>query len=669
MHLHLFLLLLALAGCSPRKFSEVNPYFTKQHKFAIDFDEDAPAVLPYRGVDLRTRGLSAPSFRMVCYPFIDDFWEMQWGNGRSEPLDLPHCTTNRSLLALELSDTTQGYAERAIPLPDGQGVAFCLDSKVSGPFSISLTAASDDMLWSHTARRLSENLLAVDGPNSEILLVGSGDGIVEAKCVTPPEKAPAWEFMLSKSRTPQVVIAFGSKLTEVQPRVEKYLKLSAKVIEASAVADMEKQAGFSLHTSDDRANQLAALLSCALIGADERVPNASHSQIEASAQISTALFLASRQKPVMVFPPSEKFFTEQAKRDNLRWGSAAFRGALYWGMADDDTLRWLSLDILTGLERLQAEYVTSDVAVVADDTPADSLMRLAVAHIRLAGLMQLGEDICFARGDHEAQSNFRRQSLWVSKRAQDMFARSAQEYRDFTTPPPMRLDAALDTSSAADASDTNEDEQQSPVSIPDTALFLSAGARCGFNWLDPRPLQMWNPRLSVGGFTWQKWIAYRIRGDVKLAETPDFDSLTALVLDGPLPGLLTGDPGFAGEPSLPVMAAAFQNIAEIYLGLKPDAFAHKVWIEPRLPSSWGHTAARVPFSTGFLHLDYDFGHDHAVIGISGIHREIQVYFGYPLPSGGFLRTQFTLVPGEHPQRIDLKHKEDNRLELIVNEVP
>jgi len=336
-------------------------------------------------------------------------------------------------------------------------------------------------------------------------------------------------------------------------------------------------------------------------------------------------------------------------------------------MADDDTLHWLSLDILDGIDRLQAEYMTSDAAVVADEAITDSLMRLAVAHVRLAGVMQLGEDISFARGDHEAQNAFRRESLWASKRAQDYFSKSAKEYREEFSPPPMQWETALDTTSEPEATDMSE--RPRVTTFPDTALFLSAGARYGFDWLDPRPISVWNPRLSVGGFTWQKWIEYRIRGDVKTSETPDFDSLTAMILDGPLPGLLTADPTLSGEPSLSVIAAAFENLAEIYLGLKTDAFQHKVWIEPRLPSSWGHTAARVPFSTGSLHLDYDFGHDFAIVGMSGISREVQIFIGYPLPGGGFLRTQFTLVPGDHPQKVNLHHREDNRVELVVTNAP
>jgi len=669
-HLHLFLLLLALTGCSPQKFSEVNPYFTKKGNFAIDFDRDAQATLLYGGVDLRTHGLSSPSFRLICWPYIDGACDIQWGNARGEPLDLSHRSISRSLLSLELADTTVGFIERTIPLPDGRGAVFYLDSKVSGPFVASLTMASDDTLWPHQARILSDKLIAFDGPDSTVVLIGSGDGIVSARCITAPGTAPAWEFTIAKTRTPQLVMAFGRKLSEVRPRIEKYMGLSPKRMAAAAVAGLEKQAGFSIHTSDERANETAALLSCALIGADVRVPKRTRLQTEESSQLAPALFLASRQKPLIVFPPSEKFFTEQAKRDNLRWGSTAFRTALSWGMADDDTLHWLSLDILSGLERLQAEYVTSDIAVVADETPPDSLMRLTIEHVRLAGLMSLGEDICFARGDHEAQNDFRRESLWASKRAQDYFTKSSRMYSERVSSPPMKLDAALDTTTAVEVPETDDsDEPPVDVSFPDTSLFLLAGARYGFGWLDNRPTVMWNRRLSVGGFTWQKWIAYRIRGDVLINETPDFDSLSALILDGPVPGLLTGDPGYTGEPSMPVMAASLENLAEIYLGIKPDAFAHKVWLEPRLPATWGHTTARVPYSTGYLHLDYDFAHNYAIVAMSGITCETQIFLGYPLPSGGFMRTQFTLVPGEHGQRIDLKHREDNRLQLFVTDAP
>jgi hypothetical protein len=672
-HLHLFLLLLALAGCSPRKYSEVNPYFNSKNKFAIDIDKDTPAALQYGGVDVRAYGLSVPTFRAECYPFMDSFWQMQWGNEHGEPLSLEHRTTQRSLLSLALTDTTAGFAERAIPLEGGRGLALYLDSKVPGPFSMTVTTAFNDTLWSHNARRLSEKIVAFNGPDSSLLMVGAVKGISKVDCLSPAQKAPVWQFTLGNTQTPQVIMAFGRKPAELLAFIQKQLGHSASAMEATALADLGSHAGFSLHTTDEHTNETAALLSCALVGADSRVPKVTRLQIEESSQLATALFLASRQRPRIAFPPSQNYYTEQAKRNNLRWGSAAFRGALNWGMADEDTLRWLSLDILEGLQRLETEYITSDISVVADETTTDSLMRLAAAHVRLAGLMGLGEDISFARGDHEAQTMFRRESLWASKRAQELFTKCARQYLDQVHPPAQRFDTMLDTESSSDsASEITPDadaETPAPTSVPDTVLFLSLGARYGFNWLDARPVVMWNSRLAVGGFAWQKWLAYRFRGDLTITQTPDFDSLSTLMLDGPLPGFLTADPAYAGDPSLPVMAAAFQNLAEIYLGLRPDAFEHKVWIEPRLPSSWGHTAACVPFSTGYLHLDYDFGHDHAIIGMSGINREIQIYFGYPLESGGFLRTQFTLVPGEHPQRIDLKHEKENRLKLDVNNAP
>jgi hypothetical protein len=92
-------------------------------------------------------------------------------------------------------------------------------------------------------------------------------------------------------------------------------------------------------------------------------------------------------------------------------------------------------------------------------------------------------------------------------------------------------------------------------------------------------------------------------------------------------------------------------------------------IEPRLPESWGHTTARVPFSDGFILLEYDFAREFAIVGAAGLSDPLEVFFGYPLETAGYLRTQFVLQPGDHPMRINLEHKAENRLDLNFFEVP
>jgi hypothetical protein len=323
--------------------------------------------------------------------------------------------------------------------------------------------------------------------------------------------------------------------------------------------------------------------------------------------------------------------------------------------------------VVAGLSSLQRDYASGDMEVLSDWTNKDELMRLAVAHVQLADLMTVGEEISLAQGEHEAQGAYRKEALRARRTARRLFTESVRQYRGLPESKQEKLTEVLDST------DT-EDFPEPPLPVfsatfPDTSLFLLAGARYGFNWLDDRPELFWNPRLGVGAFVWQRWTAHRLRSDVALKRTADYDSLLSYLLNGGIPGVLTPRPRVPDEPSLPAMAAAFQNLAEVYLGVRPDAFRHRVDIEPRLPESWGHTTARVPFSDGFLLLEYDFAREFAIVGAAGLSDPLEVFFGYPLETAGYLRTQFVLQPGDHPMRINLEHKAENRLDLNFFEVP
>ncbi|MDD5087750.1 MAG: hypothetical protein PHI18_02990, partial [bacterium] len=194
---------------------------------------------------------------------------------------------------------------------------------------------------------------------------------------------------------------------------------------------------------------------------------------------------------------------------------------------------------------------------------------------------------------------------------------------------------------------------------PDTLLLLRLGADYGFPWIADRPATFWTSELQPDGFLWQKWLVWRFRDDLKIQQTPDFDSLTALLLNGAWPGPLPDD----------ALAAAFQNLAELYLGIRPAATIGRVEIEPRLPAGWGKTRARVPYERGAIEVTYAFADDYADVGMADVSHELAVFFAYPLANGGFLRTQFSLVPGKHPQRIKLRRESDNRYRLETFEVP
>jgi hypothetical protein len=369
--------------------------------------------------------------------------------------------------------------------------------------------------------------------------------------------------------------------------------------------------------------------------------------------------------PAIVFPDSAP--TVEQARDNLLWGGPAYRAAFDYGMAPGDSLRALAWQVITGVSSLQREYVSGNREVLSDWTIQDEFMRLAAAHVQLADLMGLGEKLSQAQGEHDAQGSFRREALRAGRITRTLLNQSARIHRGEPESKRGKLLELLDT--------TETEDFPTPVlpafleTFPDTALLLLSGARYGFNWLDERPERLWDPRLGVGAFVRQRWLAYRLRSDVTLKRTADFDSLLAQLSGGAVPGLLTKRPHISGEPSLSAMAAAFQNLAELYLGVRPDAFRGYVGIEPRLPESWGHTTARVPFSEGFILLEYDFAHEYAVVGAEGMSDPVEVVFGYPLEAAGYLPAQFILQPGDHPQRIELEHKPQNRLDLRLSEGP
>jgi hypothetical protein len=105
----------------------------------------------------------------------------------------------------------------------------------------------------------------------------------------------------------------------------------------------------------------------------------------------------------------------------------------------------------------------------------------------------------------------------------------------------------------------------------------------------------------------------------------------------------------------------------LYLGVHPDWLRQRVEILPRPPHGWGHTVARVPLNTGFLHLDFDFKNGSAVIRSSGIEHGLDVFFGFPLPTGGFSRTQFTLSPDSPRASIKMNRDSENRVKLTVDQ--
>ena len=663
-HLHLILLLALVVGCKPLPWGADNPYPSNKNRIVISFDEETQGVLFHQEADLRLSGQAAPDFRLRVSPFLSGYMRTFWGGADGDPLELPRRAWFRSLTSLWLEDPSEKIAERAIPLPGGKGAAFTLEGSKKSRYRFSLSAPAADSVLQSPPVRVAKKTMVFRGPRG-VLVVAASVRMDSVHAQPSVSDSSGCSFSLTAARRPQVVLLFDRNEKDARKMAERLARTSPAKLEALAMADLRSRIAFALKTEDDSTNRAFALLSSALVGASPRVAVETRAQIAEAATLTAALFLASREQPAVVFP--EAAFTDEETRDNLRWGGPAYRAALDYGMAPDDSLHALAWRVVAGLSSVQREYASGDMELLSDWTNKDEFMRLAVAHVQLADLMTVGEEISLAQGEHEAQGAFRKEALRARRTARRLFTESARQYRGLPESKQEKLTEVLDST------DT-EDFPESPLPVfsatfPDTNLFLLAGARYGFNWLDDRPALFWNPRLGVGAFVWQRWTAHRLRSDVALKRSADYDSLLSYLLNGGIPGMLTTRPRVPDEPSLPAMAAAFQNLAEVYLGVRPDAFRQRVDIEPRLPESWGHTTARVPFSDGFILLEYDFAREFAIVGAAGLSDPLEVFFGYPLETAGYLRTQFVLQPGDHPMRINLEHKAENRLDLNFFEVP
>jgi hypothetical protein len=277
--------------------------------------------------------------------------------------------------------------------------------------------------------------------------------------------------------------------------------------------------------------------------------------------------------------------------------------------------------------------------------------------------MNLGEEISSLRGQSIPTGLYRRKALDATKRAQTSFEASFRDYRN----------AQLVTKSRAGAAKAKTIEEPDPLlmpdeqkevssSYPDTAAFLLAGARYGFTYLgrDPskliRQTPLWNPYL------WQQWIRYQFTTSSALNSTSDSDSLITVLLEGPVPGMLTDQ----GQADLIASSLALQNLSEVYLGIQPNWADHKLTIDPRLPENWGRTSARVPLGTGFLFVDYNLVKETATIRLENIQYEFNVLFFYPLPSGKSLQTQFKLAEERPEVQIFITRDRGNRMRLEID---
>ena len=660
LQLHLLLLIFAVWGCGTPQTAIENPYLSGKMQLLLPLDRTQEAVVRFGAAQVRLSTAAEAAVRFENPDFAGGMWELQWSAG-SIPLSREKRSLHRSLASLIVSDSATAAAERITFLPQGAGIVYSVDGRSVDSLACSIRFRGMDLrtltLRTHGSRAWSTRLqggaaaIAVSGSKPRYELAG---------------ESAEWTFTTAPAEKRRLVLAFAESEEAAAALAESFVELQDEPCEAQTLAALRERLPFQLQTQDDRAHQIHALLAVTLAGAMPRALPAAREQIESDARLSAAGYLAARARPVIVFPPDPQSVTPRQKQDALRWGSAAHRAALAYGMAGDDTLAQVSLDILSGFSTLQADYIGGDLEVLATPAIRDSLLRLSLAHARLAGVLSLGADVANARGDRNSHGIFQRDAIRASRKAQSYFSAYTRQRK-----------LALESSRREELVEFF-DENDSTLALrydpelllfPDTLLLLGAGADYGFSWIADEPATFWKSELHPDGFVWQKWVEWRFRDDLKILQTPDFDSLTALLLGGAWSGLPPEETAAPHAHDLSAPAAAFQNLAELYVGIRPGAQTDWVDIEPRLPSGWGKTRARVPYERGVIEVTYVFADDYAEVGMSEIGHELNVFFAYPLASGGFLRTQFQLAPGKRPQRIELKRESDGRYRLNIKDAP
>jgi len=657
LQLHLLLLIFTVWGCGTPQADIENPYLSGKMQLLLPLDHKDETIFRFGPAQVSLSTVAEAAVRFENPDFAGGTWELQWSTGAS-PLSREQRSLHRSLASLIVSDSATAAVERITFLPHGAGVVYSVEGRSVDSLTCAVRSHSANVSLPELRAHGKGTWCARMSGNTAVAIAVSGRKSYRESL----SGAAPWEFVTAPAKRRQIALAFARTEDEAAALAESFVELRDEEIEAKTLAALGERLPFQLETQDDRANQLHALLAVTLAGAMPRALGATREQIESDARLAAAGYLASRTRPVIVFPPDSQAVTPQQKRDALRWGSSAFRATLAYGMTEDDALSPLSLEILGGLSALQSEFIAGDLEVLATPALRDSLLRLSLTQIRLAGVFSLGADVANARGDRAAHGTFQTEAIRAARRGQKYFAAHVRQRR--LGEESSRLEELEGFFDENDSTFALPYDPDLPV-YPDTLLLLQAGADYGFSWIADEPKKFWKSELHPDGFTWQKWVDWRFRDDLKVQQTPDFDSLMALLLDdSPSP---VSEETAAVAHDATAQAAAFQNLAELYVGIRPTATTDRVDIEPRLPSRWGRTRARVPFKRGVVEVMYAFADDFAVVSAPGLDHELNVFFAYPMASGGFLRTQFQLHPEKRPQRIELKRESDGRYRLNIKD--
>ncbi|MBU0691094.1 hypothetical protein KKH18_04690 [bacterium] len=598
-------------------------------------------------------------------------WDQREGGASASEMD--SIRVRRTLRSLATLDNEGRSLYEAYVLPNEAGiVAYRADAEEPGT---SLLLTLEYRSWRDPGTERS-------GPRKQPKWVDAGKGV----WIWPDEEyrnpclgfsPPVEDLMalvdsdgfihlnLPRHRTTQIVLARADNHDEAIAAVREYLGKDAEEVEQMTVEGYGRRFAFSVNTEDDQANQAIALLQSSLLGAKQHVSYINPEDAAVFSDLAAGLWLNSRTQPLLLQDEERKQSGDSPLRiseeELILWSANAVRTVSQYGILQDSKLSDFASRVISSLAMLDADYTEHESAIL-NPLIEDTLMQKALAYVRFANLMNLGEEISSLRGQSIPTGQYRRKALDATKQAQNAFEASSRGYRN----------AQIIQGSRRGKSEAKQDEEADPLqlpgekaiiasSYPDTAAFLQAGARYGFNHISRTPVELiehapdWNP------FLWQRWIRYRFTTSSALMSTSDSDSLIAVLRGGPVPGMLTDE----GRPDLSASAQALQNISEIYLGIQPNWADHELKIDPRLPKTWGRTAARVPLGTGNLFIDYNLVQETATVRIEDIEHELNVIFYYPLPSEKTLRTQFKLAKERPEVQIFVTRDRGNRMRLEI----
>lgn len=676
-HLHLqltVLLLLLFGGCASDSKSPDNPYLSGNDRLIVELTGNKIPIAQWGDMTVGILYDAGQDELSTSCSWVDGLtvglWEKRTG-GVSQPGSGP-LLGRRTTRSLTVSNDQEQSRLSVYALPYEEGFVAYWDE----------TSAPEEIMITFDFRSWNDPGTESVGPRKQPKWVDAGKGVwvwpdeeYRNPCLgfSPPvddlmalvDDTGALRLKLPEHQQTQIILARSKNHDDAIAMVRGYHGLDADETQEKLLRDNTDRFAFTINTEDEQTNQAVALLQTSLLGAKRNAPIVNPEDAADYADLAAGLWLNSKAVPLAA--REQDLQTKDynplglSEDEIILWSANTVRAVSQYGILQGSQLANFTSEVMATLARLDADY-TEDESAILNPLPEDTLMRKALSYIRFANLMNLGEEISLQRGQSVPAGQYRKKALDATKQAQNAFEASARDFRNAQ----IVHDSQLNKAQKKDQADIDplllpDEINAFTCSYPDTAAFIDAGVRYGFYYLSRSPLDFilraprWTP------FLWQRWVRHQFTTSSALTSTSDSDSLMSVLLTGPVPGILTDE----GRPDLTASAQALQNIAEVYLGIQPNWADHAVTINPRLPKSWGRTAARIPLGTGFLVIDYNLVQETATVRIENIDYELNVLFYYPLPSEQTLRTQFKLAKERPEIKIFVTRDRGNRMRLEI----